>query len=421
MFAGGDPGGDSPGAMTLMHDDERVMRKKALTKKEYQNLSLEEREIPEEPDIYSFGSWQGSLEESPLKFKLDLDVDLNNIQFQRWAQLDNPNELKSLIDSYRVLHRMLDVNNPLNYYEEEIVDPETGHKIVQRYPRRLILTETLESLRKRKENPGFITGGYYELLPSNIRSHIAMRNVAVVCEFHHSQKSHREKEIMLNFVASLILPVKKEYEEFVMENLAAKLPQFNEERAREMITELENEEFDSDNEEIFDDHLHEDYIEIDFPEEDYDLHFAKWQKRERLRGVKMVYDDLEKHENGDFVGMPEGWRPSVYSAENMQLIENPLTFKTEDGRDEEEDEEPSTQELMEAGQMAVAKMKQLGVDLLEVSEGSSSEDEASIAMKKEEKLMEAGFEYLGKYRKEKQREEEELKKFTLKEQMEAAE
>lgn len=81
---------------------------------------------------------------------------------------------------------------------------------------------------------------------------------------------------MLNFVASLILPVKKEYEEFVMENLAAKLPQFNEERAREMITELENEEFDSDNEEIFDDHLHEDYIEIDFPEEDYDLHFAKW-------------------------------------------------------------------------------------------------------------------------------------------------
>lgn len=81
---------------------------------------------------------------------------------------------------------MLDVNNPLNYYEEEIVDPETGHKIVQRYPRRLILTETLESLRKRKENPGFITGGYYELLPSNIRSHIAMRNVAVVCEFHHS-------------------------------------------------------------------------------------------------------------------------------------------------------------------------------------------------------------------------------------------
>lgn len=63
----------------------------------------------------------------------------------------------------------------------------------------------------------------------------------------------------------------------------------------------------------------------------------------------MVYDDLEKHENGDFVGMPEGWRPSVYSAENMQLIENPLTFKTEDGRDEEEDEEPSTQELMEAG------------------------------------------------------------------------
>lgn len=58
---------------------------------------------------------------------------------------------------------------------------------------------------------------------------------------------------------------------------------------------------------------------------------------------------------------------------------------------------------------------------MEVSEGSSSEDEASIAMKKEEKLMEAGFEYLGKYRKEKQREEEELKKFTLKEQMEAAE
>lgn len=51
---------------------------------------------------------------------------------------------------------------------------------------------------------------------------------------------------MLNYVASLILPVKKEYEELMMENLGAKLPQFNEERAREMMIELENEDFDSD-------------------------------------------------------------------------------------------------------------------------------------------------------------------------------
>ena len=81
---------------------------------------------------------------------------------------------------------MTDVNNPLNYFEEEIVDPETGHKVVQRYPRRMILTETLEMMRKSNEKRGFITGGYYELLPSNIRSHILMRNVAVACEFHHS-------------------------------------------------------------------------------------------------------------------------------------------------------------------------------------------------------------------------------------------
>ena len=50
--------------------------------------------------------------------------------------------------------------------------------------------------------------------------------------------------------------------------------------------------------------------------------------------------------------------------------------------------------------MAVTKMKKLGIDILDVSEGSSSEDEMSLEMRREEKLMEAGYEYLGKYRKE---------------------
>ncbi len=59
-----------------------------------------------------------------------------------------------------------------------------------------------------------------------------------------------------------------------------------------MMQELENEDFDSDEEEIFDDEEHIDMIELDFPEENYEKNFALWEKKEKLKALKRIYDDL---------------------------------------------------------------------------------------------------------------------------------
>lgn len=65
----------------------------------------------------------------------------------------------------------------------------------------------------------------------------------------------------------------------------------------------------------------------------------------------MVYDDMEKDEQGNFIGMPKGWRPSVYSPENLEFIDNPIKFAEK--LEQEEEDEPTTEELVRAGELAV--------------------------------------------------------------------
>lgn len=85
--------------------------------------------------------------------------------------------------------------------------------------------------------------------------------------------------------------------------------------------ELEQEDIPSDDDEIFDDECFIEYLHMDFPEETFDQHFELWAKKEKVKAVRRVYEDLEKTPKGDYVGMPAGWRPWVYSEETNQMLE----------------------------------------------------------------------------------------------------
>ena len=64
--------------------------------------------------------------------------------------------------------------------------------------------------QKEYEYPSFITGGYYDLLPDKIRNSMMMKICTVGLEFNNTMKPRIQKEVMLNFVASCLLPLKEE-------------------------------------------------------------------------------------------------------------------------------------------------------------------------------------------------------------------